>query len=64
MTNKITYNPNNPMSESELEKLGKENFELFLKYLDAKAEYLKTISKPLRQYHTKVYKALTQKTNK
>jgi hypothetical protein len=53
------YDPNNPLSETELEELGKVDFEGFLEYLDSQSEYLKQFSKPLSSYHTKRYTALS-----
>ena len=53
----VKYDPNNPLSEEELDKLGKEDFDSFLEYLDSKAEYLKQFTKPLGQYHTKRFAA-------
>ncbi len=47
------YDPNNPLSEEELDDLGKVDFEGFLEYLDSQSEYLKQFSKPLSSYHTK-----------
>jgi thiaminase len=55
----IKYDPNNPLSEEELDKLGKENFDTFLEYLDSKADYLKQFTKPLGTYHTKRFAAAT-----
>ena len=55
----VKYDPNNPLSDEELDKLGKENFDEFLSYLDSKSEYLKSFTKPLGEYHTKRYAAAT-----
>ena len=33
----VEFDPNNPLSEKELDKLGEENFDDFLNYLDQKA---------------------------
>jgi len=55
----VKYDPNNPLSDEELDKLGKENFDAFLEYLDSKSEYLKGFTKPLGEYHTKRYAAAT-----
>lgn len=55
----LTYDPNNELSDKELDKLGKEDFDSFLKYLDSKAAYLKQFTKPLGQYHTKRFAAAT-----
>ena len=53
------YDPNNPLSEDELDELGKVDFEGFLEYLDSKTEYLKQFTKPLSSYHTKRYASLS-----
>jgi len=53
------YDPNNPLSEEELDELGKVDFEGFLEYLDSQSEYLKQFSKPLSSYHTKRYASLS-----
>ena len=55
----VKYDPNNPLSDEELDKLGKEDFDSFLEYLDSKADYLKQFTKPLGQYHTKRFAAAT-----
>ena len=54
----MIYDSNNPLSDEELDKLGNEDFDSFLKYLDSKAEYLKGFTKPLGQYHTKRFAAM------
>lgn len=53
------YDPNNPLSDKELDDLGKVDFEGFLEYLDSQSEYLKQFSKPLSSYHTKRYASLS-----
>ena len=55
----VKFDPNNPLSDVELEILGEENFDDFLDYLDQKAEHLKQFTKPLSSYHTKRYASLT-----
>lgn len=55
----MKYNPENPLTEEQLEKLGEENFDLFLEYLDSQSEYLKQFSKPLSSHHTKRYASLS-----
>ena len=37
----MKYNPKNPLTDDELDKLGKEDFEGFLEYIDTKSEYKK-----------------------
>ena len=50
----ITYDPNNELSNEELDKLANKDMNLStLEYLDAKAEYLKQFTKPLGTYHSK-----------
>ena len=39
------YNPDCPLTEEELDALGKEDFEAALEYLDEKAKYLATQNK-------------------
>jgi hypothetical protein len=55
----MIYDHENPLSEEELDELGKENFDKFLDYIDQKAEHLKQFTKPLSSYHTKRYASLT-----
>ena len=55
----VEFDPNNELSEEELSKLGEENFDDFLDYIDQKAEHLKQFTKPLSSYHTKRYASLT-----
>ena len=49
----LIYDPNNPLSDEELDKIAKEDFDKFLEYLDSKTAYLKQFSKPLSAYHLK-----------
>ena len=55
----MIYDHENPLSEEELDELGKEDFDKFLDYLDQKAEHLKQFTKPLSSYHTKRFASLT-----
>ena len=57
----VKYDPNNPLSDEELDKLGKEDFDKFLEYLDSKTAYLKQFSKPLDAYHLKRFAAQDMK---
>ena len=50
---KLIYDPNNPLSDEELDKIAEEDFDKFLEYLDSKTAYLKQFSKPLSAYHLK-----------
>lgn len=54
----MKYNPNNPLNEEELNKLGEADFDSFLEYLDSKADYLKNFTKPLDTYHLKKFASL------
>ena len=58
----VKFDPNNPLSDVELEILGEENFDDFLDYIDQKAEHLKQFSKPLSSYHTKRYASISAAT--
>ena len=49
----MKYDPENELTEMELDELGKANFDAFLAYLDEKAAYLKQFTRPLESYHTK-----------
>lgn len=55
----VTYDPNNELSNEELDTLANKDMNAFLEYLDAKAEYLKQFTKPLGTYHTKRFAAAT-----
>jgi DNA-directed RNA polymerase alpha subunit len=58
----MIFDSENPLSDLELEKLGDENFDEFLDYLDQQAEHLKQFSKPLSSYHTKRYASISAAT--
>lgn len=53
----IKYDPNNELTEAEVEKLP---FEDCLDYLDQKAAYLKNFTRPLGTYQTKHFAAFTK----
>lgn len=55
----LEFDPNNQLSDEELDELGKKDFDAFLNYLDQKAEYLKKFSKPLSSYHTKRFASVS-----
>jgi hypothetical protein len=55
MKTPIVYDPNNELTEAQLDKLGEEDFDAFLDYLDQKANHLKNFTKPLDTYHLKMY---------
>jgi hypothetical protein len=55
----MKYDPNNELTEEQLNQLGDTDFDAFLNYLDEKAEYLKQFTKPLGEYHTKRYVSIS-----
>ena len=57
----LKYDPNNPLSDKDMDELAEKDFDLFLEYLDSKTEYLKQFTKPLSSYHTKRFAALDKK---
>ena len=54
----MIYDPTNPLTDEELDKLGKEDFDSFLEYLDGKAAHLRKMTKPLDEHHLKKFAAL------
>ena len=58
----MIYDPNNELTDEQLEKLGNEDFDSMLEYLDGQAEYLKKFTKPLSSYHTKRFAASAAKS--
>ena len=55
----MIYDHENPLTDEELDKLGQEDFDKFLEYLDSKTAYLKQFTKPLSSYHTKRFASLS-----
>lgn len=55
----MKYDPNNELTDEQLEELGKTDFDAVLDYLDSQAEYLKQFSKPLSSYHTKRFASVS-----
>ena len=55
---KLVYDPNNPISDEELDKIAKEDFDKFLEYLDSKTEYLKSKTRPLNSHEMKKFAAM------
>ena len=55
----MKFDPNNPLTEEELDKLGKEDFDGFLEYLDGKTAHMKQFVKPLDTYHLKRFASIT-----
>ena len=54
----MKYDPNNELTDKQLEKLGEEDFDKMLEYLDSQTEYLKKLSKPLSSHHTKRFASM------
>jgi hypothetical protein len=54
----MIYDPSNPLSDEELDKLGKEDFDTFLEYLDSKSAHLRKMTKPLDEHHIKKFAAM------
>ena len=54
----MKFDPENQLTEEELDKLGETDFDSFLEYLDGKSDYLKKFTKPLDTYHLKKYASL------
>ena len=55
----MKFDPNNPLTEEELDKLGKEDFDSFLEYIDGQSEHLRKHSRPLNSHETKKMAAIT-----
>ncbi len=47
------YDPENPLTDKELDEIAQHNFDWFLEYLDSKSAYLKTKSRPLNSHELK-----------
>jgi DNA-directed RNA polymerase alpha subunit len=58
----VEFDPNNELSDEELDRIADEDFDVFLDYLDQKAAYLKQFTKPLSSYHTKRFASITAAT--
>jgi len=54
----MKYDPNNPISDEELDKIAKEDFDKFLEYLDSKTAYLKSKTRPLNSHEMKKFAAM------
>ena len=57
----MKFDPNNQLSDAELDKLGKDDFDGFLEYIDGQAAYLKQFTKPLDAYHLKRFAGQAKK---
>ena len=54
----MKYNPENPLTEEELDKLGNEDFDGFLEYLDGKSAHLLKNSKKVAEMKKKTHQIL------
>lgn len=59
-----TFDPQNELTDEELDALSEKDFDEFLDYLDQKSDYLKKFSKPLDPYHLKRFAEQTKKETK
>ena len=57
----LKYDPDNPLTDKQLDEIAAYDFDMFLEYLDSKTAYLKQYSKPLGKYHCKRFVALDAK---
>lgn len=60
----MLYDPNNELTQEELDELSNVNFEAFLDYIDAKAAYLKGKTGPINWYYKKRFAALDEAVRK
>ena len=56
----MKFDPQNELTEKQLDELANQNFDEFLDYLDQKAAYLKQFTRPLGSYETKHFAAWTK----
>ena len=49
----LKYDPNNPLTDKQLDEIAAYDFNKFLEYLDSKTEYLKTKTRPLNTHELK-----------
>lgn len=56
----MKFDPNNELSDKELDSLAEKDFDEFLDYLDQKAAHLKKFTKPLDAHHLKQYASHTK----
>lgn len=55
----MKYDPNNPLTDKQLDELAEKDFDLFLEYLDSQSEHLRKYTRPLNAYETKKMAGLT-----
>ena len=49
----LKYDPNNPLTDKQLDEIAAYDFDKFLQYLDSKTEYLKTKTRQLNTHELK-----------
>lgn len=59
----MKYDPNNPLTDAQLDEIASQSFDLFLEYLDSKSEYLRKHTRPLNSHETKKFAAMTAAMN-
>jgi hypothetical protein len=57
----MIYNPDKPLTDAELEVLGKEDFDKFLDYLDSQSAYLQSVAGPPDKKQTEIVKMMQEK---
>tara|TARA_R110000772_G_scaffold250869_1_gene365677 strand:+ start:245 stop:433 length:189 start_codon:yes stop_codon:yes gene_type:complete len=57
----MMYNPEKPLTNDELEELGKKDFDKFLEYLDSQSAYLKSKAGPPDKKQTEIVKMMQEK---
>jgi hypothetical protein len=60
----MMYNPDNELTQEQLDELSEKDFDAFLAYIDSKANYLKQRTGPLNQYYSKRFAALDEAIRK
>ena len=55
----MKYDPNNPLTDAQLDELAEKDFDMFLGYLDSQSEYLRQDVRPLNSYEVKRMAGLT-----
>jgi len=57
----MVYDPENPLTDHELEALGKEDFNKFLDYIDSQSAYLHSKAGPPDKKQTEIVKMMQEK---
>lgn len=59
----MKYDPNNPLTDEQLDEIAGKNFDMFLSYLDSKSEYLRSKSRPMNSHELKQVAGLSAAMN-